>query len=122
MITSYFNEHTEFAYHITMQASAPNGRNCTDTGSCDNTAKDREGASIHVVRAMASTRAKERCMITMVGAPEKATDAGAKTNVKIPDGEKYCTCEDAGITPDKGGCNKCKKSLHPEVAKALQEL
>ena len=105
------DEHTEFAYHITMQASAPNGRNCTDTGSCDNTGLDRPGVSIHVVRAMASTRAKERCMITMVGAPEKATDTGATSTQS---NSKYCECAEPEITPDKDGCRKCHKALeHP---------
>jgi len=112
------DEHTEFAYHITMQASAPNGRNVADTGSCDNTSKDREGASIHVVRAMASTRAKERCMITMVGAPEKATDDGSTTNGNATAaGEKFCTCDTPDITPDKKGCRECHKSLHPNDVK-----
>jgi len=64
----------------------------------------------------------DKTSIDSIGAfaPEKATDEGASTTQHTPAGEKYCTCDDAQITPDKGGCSKCHKALHPEVKKALQ--
>ena len=103
-----------------MQATAPNGRSVQDVGSCDNTERDRKDASEHVVRAMAATRASERCMIKMVGAPEKASE-DENTSTEKTNGSKVCTCtaEARVITPDKRGCSNCQKSLSKIV---IQEL
>jgi len=110
-----------FAYHLQMQATAPNGRSVQDVGSCDNTERDRKDASEHVVRAMAATRASERCMIKMVGAPEKASEDENASTEKVANGSKDCTCtlEARVITPDGRGCSNCKKSLSKIV---IQEL
>jgi len=112
-------ENQIFAYHLTVQASAPNGRTVQDVGSCSNAKNDREGESEHVVRAMATTRAKERCYITMVGAPEKASE----DERVAPNGNSVvCVCSDEkrDVTADKKGCRNCKKQLSPESIKNLK--
>ncbi len=92
------------AYKTMVQCRAPNGRVAQDVGFCDNTERDRHNEAEHVIRSMATTRAKERAYITMIGAPEKATPS-----VKDPGPEptSFCLCEGGPKTKPDGKCNTC---------------
>ena len=93
-------------YKTMVQCRAPNGRVTQDVGFCDNTKLDREGESEHVIRAMATTRAKERAYITMIGAPEKDKPSDAtKPNEQTP--TTFCKCSGGPSTKGDGKCNNC---------------
>jgi len=61
-----------YAYHFTVRCEATNGRITEKVGSCDSVEKNN--TSIHVVRAMAETRATNRAISAMVGGGEVSAE------------------------------------------------
>lgn len=62
---------SHFAYHITVECIAPNGRTTSELGTCDTNEKKE---SEHVIRSMAMTRAKSRAIASMIGASESSAE------------------------------------------------
>ena len=118
---------TYIGYKFTIQCTAPNGRITMDVGFADNTDKDRKDANEHTVRAMAVTRGKERCYVTMMGAPEKKgkmpEGAGEEVPPNNPTNEAVCHCTWTDMKKgDNGICTTCKKPLTVEQIVTLEKL
>lgn len=63
---------TNFAYHISVECKAGNGRTTDEVGTCDTREKPKENE--HVIRSMAMTRAKSRAIASMIGASESSAE------------------------------------------------
>jgi hypothetical protein len=61
-----------YAYHFTIRCTATNGRITEKVGSCDNVEKPQ--AAMHVIRAMAETRATSRAISALIGAGEVSAE------------------------------------------------
>lgn len=61
-----------YAYHFTIRCTATNGRITEKVGSCDS--REKPQAALHVVRAMAETRASSRAISAMIGAGEVSAE------------------------------------------------
>lgn len=61
-----------FAYHISVECKAGNGRTTAEVGTCDTREKPKENE--HVIRSMAMTRAKSRAIASMIGASESSAE------------------------------------------------
>ncbi len=117
-------ERNEYIWHTEVQCSAMNGRVCTDVGTCTNYDEKNpilKGAPEHVIKAMAVTRASERALVKMLGAPDQAADDVEANKTNGNGNSKYCTCHPSlrEATADFKGCRTCKKLLSPLVAKEL---
>lgn len=108
-------------FKFTVRCHAPNGRYCDEVGSCDNKELNRDKTpkhdTYHKIRAMASTRAKERAIIYIVGANERAAedyeefeDKPKSAPAPTTKGE-VCKCDFAQMTNNNGKCGTCGKSL-----------
>lgn len=61
-----------YAYHFIIRCTATNGRITEKVGSCDS--REKPQAALHVVRAMAETRATSRAISAMIGAGEVSAE------------------------------------------------
>jgi len=117
---------TYVGYKFTIQCTAPNGRITMDVGFCDNTEKDRPDANEHVVRAMAVTRGKERCYVTMMGAPEKKgkmPEGKEPEEPNNPSNEEVCHCPWKEMVKGDGGvCKTCKKPMTVSQIVTLEKM
>jgi len=110
----WINENSnQFAWHVTVQCIAPNGRITEELGVCDNVT-DRPNQSEHVIKTMAKTRGTSRAIIGMVGTAD--TTAEDMSSVKDSTSEsdipkldkKYCQCgKDAEFGTNSRVCLKC---------------
>lgn len=105
-----------FTYKITMRAWDPtHTRHADAVGSC--TLKEKSTFTTeHIVRAMADTRATERCIIKMLGTNEKAADDLPENMTQDHATESdFCKCQGGTNMKDmsKGRCLTCKKPLKP---------
>jgi len=117
---------TYIGYKFTIQCTAPNGRITMDVGFADNTENDRKGANEHTVRAMAVTRGKERCYVTMMGAPEKKSKmpkgAGQEVRPNNPKNQDVCHCPWDKIKNEDSICATCGKPLTVGQIDTLYEM
>lgn len=74
---------TYFAYHISVECKAGNGRTTDEVGTCDTREKPKENE--HVIRSMAMTRAKSRAIASMIGASESSAEEmeSVKTQISV---------------------------------------
>lgn len=108
---------SHFAYHITVECIAPNGRTTSELGTCDTNEKKE---SEHVIRSMAMTRAKSRAIASMIGASESSAEEMEAVNTQhtepSPVSEQYLkTLENLGYSGEAP-----KTSF--EAAKLIEEL
>jgi len=89
-----------YAYHFTVRCTAVNGRITEKVGSCDT--NEKPSTSMHVIRAMAETRATNRAISAMVGGGEVSAE---ELNVKTP--SAFCSCDDGPKTGQDGKCKEC---------------
>lgn len=116
---------TYIGYKFTIQCSAPNGRITMDVGFADNTENDRKGANEHTVRAMAVTRGKERCYVTMMGAPEKKSKMPDSPEVPEPNKPKnpdVCHCLWVNMKNESGTCGHCGRPLTAEQIQIKEKM
>lgn len=93
-----------YAYHFTVRCEATNGRITEKVGSCDT--NEKPNTSMHVIRAMAETRATNRAISAMVGGGEpSAEEMNGKDEQAKP--TKFCTCKGGPSTKGDGKCNNC---------------
>ena len=92
-----------YAYHFTVRCEATNGRITEKVGSCDTI--EKPSTSMHVIRAMAETRATNRAISAMVGGGEpSAEEMNGKNTIKTP--TKFCECKET-MTMNDGKCKTC---------------
>ena len=117
-----------FAYHFTVRCIADNGRITEKVGSCDNVEKKQ--ASLHVIRAMAETRATNRAIAAMVGGGEVSADEmeGSENSFKSdakpnnPNNQEVCHCAWNDIKNEDGTCATCGKPLTVGQINTLYEM
>ena len=72
---------SQFAYHISVECIAGNGRTTVEVGSCDT--NEKPTAAEHIIRSMAMTRAKSRAIASMIGASESSAEEMEVVGVEI---------------------------------------
>ncbi len=118
----------KYAWHITTQCIAPNGRVSEEIGVCDNHT-DRPNAVEHVIKTMAKTRGTSRAISVMVGAADtSADDLGAVKDItKSKTESELCTCQPEDRKPSENlmktgdhldclSCGNCNKPMSPTVS------
>lgn len=100
---------TKYAYHITVQCLAGNGRTVEELGTCDS--EEKEDEAEHVIRTMAKTRATSRAIAAMIGASESSAEDMEAVKGQVPEGTKHaCTCPGKGLKADcEANSRKCKR-------------
>lgn len=114
----------KFAYHVKVRASAPNGRYVEKLGSCDNIEKD--GATHHIVRTMAETRATSRSIAGLMGVAEQpAEDMEAahehEQKTKTTSAVCQCTFDRMKLAENNHSCATCGKELTVKQIDALKK-
>jgi len=104
------NDPTKYAYHVTVECLAGNGRTVEELGTCDSTEKADQAE--HVIRTMAKTRATSRAIAAMIGASESsAEDMDAVQQPISKDAKRACTCTQKGLKSDceknSRNCKRC---------------
>jgi len=66
--------HDVVAYHFIAKATAPNGASAEASGTCDTGEKGGIGKSLHNTRAIAETRAWNRCVSNLIGGGEVSAE------------------------------------------------
>ena len=121
------NQH-KFAWHITVQCIAPNGRVSEEIGVCDNLV-DRPDQPEHVIKTMAKTRATSRAISVMVGAADTNADDMDSMKPQPQNDGPLCICtpdfRKPGSTITEGEytgqlqCNNCQKPISSIVSDSI---
>ena len=103
------NDDTKYAYHITVQCLAGNGRIVEELGTCDST--EKTGQPEHVIRTMAKTRATSRAIAAMIGASESSAEDMEAVRDTVAQGTmRACTCRAKSLKPDCApNSRECKR-------------
>lgn len=106
-----------FAYHVKVRAFT-RYRSFEKVGSCDTL--EKEGATHHIVRTMAETRATSRAIAGLMGVSDQpAEDQEAIPKTKTE--SRYCLCDMDKIILNEAEkkCNNCNKPLTDNQVKAI---
>ncbi len=121
------NDLLRYAWHITVQCIAPNGRIAEEIGVCDNY-MDRPNQPEHVIKTMAKTRATSRAISVMVGAADTNADDMESMKKSTPEGPLcICTPENRipGSTITEGefkgqlSCKHCQWPISSIVSESI---
>ena len=100
------DDHTKYAYHITVQCLAGNGRTVEELGTCDS--DEKPGQPEHVIRTMAKTRATSRAIASMIGASESSAEDMEAVKDQVPPGAKRaCKCAKPNCEANSRNCKTC---------------